>query len=264
MDFHNKTVWITGASSGIGKGLALAFADNGANVIISARNEKNLKEVKSACKNPDKVKILPLDLADFSSFQEKAKIANSFFNGIDILVNNGGISQRSYAVDTELKVDQQIFEVNYFGTIALTKIVLPYFISKKQGQIVVISSIMGKLGTPLRSAYAASKHALHGFFDSLRAELYNDHIAVTIICPGYVNTNVSKNALTADGSKHNLDDEGNANGMSADAFAKKALKIIFKEKQEAIIAGTKDTMAVYLKRFFPSILAKVVRKVNVT
>lgn len=264
MDFINKTVWITGASSGIGKGLALAFANNGASVILSARNEKNLKEVKSACKNPDKVKILPLDLADFSSFQEKAKIANSFFNGIDILVNNGGISQRSYAVDTELKVDQQIFEVNYFGTIALTKIVLPYFISKKQGQIVVISSIMGKLGTPLRSAYAASKHALHGFFDSLRAELYNDHIAVTIICPGYVNTNVSKNALTADGSKHNLDDEGNANGMSADTFAKKVLKIIYKEKQEAVIAGTKETMAVYLKRFLPSILAKVVRKVNVT
>jgi len=264
MNFHNKTVWITGASSGIGKGLALAFSKQGANIIISARNEVKLKEVKSVCKNPDRVQILPLDLADFSTFQEKTKAANNFFNGIDILINNGGISQRSYAVDTELKVDQQIFEVNYFGTIALTKTVLPYFISKKQGQIVVISSIMGKLGTPLRSAYAASKHALHGFFDSLRAELYNDHIAVTIICPGYVNTNVSKNALTADGSKHNLDDEGNANGMSADTFAKKALKVIYKQKQEVIIAGTKETMAVYLKRFFPSILAKVVRKVNVT
>ncbi len=264
MNFNNKIIWITGASSGIGKGLALAFSEQGANIIISSRNKQKLIEVKAVCKNPERVKILPLDLADFSSFKEKTKTANNFFNGIDILINNGGISQRSYAVDTELKVDQQIFDVNYFGSIALTKAVLPYFISKKSGQIVVISSIMGKLGTPLRSAYAASKHALHGFFDCLRAELYRDNIKVTIICPGYVNTNVSKNALTADGSKHNKDDAGNANGMSPDVFAKKALKSISKQKKEVVIAGIKETAAVYLKRFFPSILAKVVRKVNVT
>ena len=264
MNFANKTVWITGASSGIGKGLALAFASYGANIILSARNEQKLKEVKAACKNPDKVQILPLDLADFSTFKEKAKTATSFFNGIDILVNNGGISQRSYAVDTELKVDQQIFEVNYFGTIALTKAVLPYFIAKKKGQIVVISSIMGKLGTPLRSAYAGSKHALHGFFDSLRAELHNDNIKVTLICPGYVNTNVSKNALTADGSKFEELDEATANGLSSEEFASKALKVIDRQKREAIIAGAKEKAAVYLKRFFPSVLANVIRKVNVT
>ena len=264
MNFDNKTVWITGASSGIGKGLAFAFSNSGANVILSARNKSKLIEVKSICKDPDKVQIFPLDLADFSSFEEKAKTANNFFNGIDILVNNGGISQRSYAVDTELKVDQQIFEVNYFGTIALTKAVLPYFISKKNGQIVVISSIMGKLGTPLRSAYAGSKHALHGFFDSLRAELYHDNIKVTIICPGYVNTNVSKNALTADGSKFEELDEATANGLSPEEFANKALKVISKQKREVIIAGAKEKAGVYLKRFFPSVLANVIRKVNVT
>ena len=131
MNFDNKTVWITGASSGIGKGLALAFSNSGANIIISARNEQKLKEVKAACKNPDKVQILPLDLVDFSTFKEKVKTANNFFNGIDILVNNGGISQRSYAVDTELKVDQQIFEVNYFGTIALNKGCFALFYFKK-------------------------------------------------------------------------------------------------------------------------------------
>ena len=264
MGFQNKTIWITGASSGIGKGLALAFADKGANVILSARNEQKLNEVRSACKDPKKVQILPLDLTDFSSFEEKAKIAFKSFNGIDILVNNGGISQRSYATETELKVDQQIFEVNYFGTIALTKIVLPYFISRKGGQIVVISSIMGKLGTPLRSAYAASKHALHGFFDSLRAELYHDNIKVTIICPGYVSTNVSKNALTADGSKFDEMDEATANGLTPEEFANKALKAIEKQKREVIISGAKEKAAVYLKRFFPSVLANVIRKVNVT
>jgi len=264
MNFNNKTIWITGASSGIGKGLAIAFSEHDVNIILSSRNKEKLEEVKAACKNPDRVRVLPLDLADLSLFDEKVKTALGFFNGIDILINNGGISQRSYAIETDLKVDQQIFDINYFGTIALTKAILPHFVARKRGQIVVISSIMGKIGTPLRSAYAASKHALHGFFDSLRAELYNDNVSVTIICPGYVNTNVSKNALTADGSKHNMDDEGNTNGLAPDIFAKKAIKAISKQKQEVVIGGAKEVMAVYLKRFFPLILSNIVRKVNVT
>ncbi len=264
MNFNNKTIWITGASSGIGKGLAIEFSNYDVNIILSSRSEEKLEEVKAACKNPDRVKVLPLDLADFSLFDEKVKTAISFFDGVDILINNGGISQRSYAIETDLKVDQQIFEINYFGTIALTKAILPHLVAKKSGQIVVISSIMGKLGTPLRSAYAASKHALHGFFDSLRAELFSDNIAVTLICPGYVNTNVSKNALTADGSKHNIDDEGNTNGLPPNIFAKKAIKAIFKQKQEVVIGGAKEVMAIYMKRFFPSILSNIVRKVNVT
>jgi len=264
MNFNNKTIWITGASSGIGKGLALELSNYDVNIILSSRNEEKLKEVKAACKNPDRVKVLPLDLVDFSLFDEKVKTAISFFGGIDILINNGGISQRSYAIKTDLKVDQQIFDINYFGTIALTKALLPHFINKKSGQVVVISSVMGKLGTPLRTAYAASKHALHGFFDSLRAELYHDKIAVTLICPGYVNTNVSLNALSADGSKYNKDDQGNINGMTPNVFAKKAIKVIYKQKQEVVIGGLKEVMAVYLKRFFPSLLSKIIRKVNVT
>ena len=264
MFYKNKTIWITGASSGIGKALALAFSKEGANIILSARNEQKLNEVKEQCTNPDKVKILPLDLTDFSSFNEKVISAIQFFDGIDILVNNGGVSQRSLAIETQFKVDQQIFEVNYFGTIGLTKELLPHFIKKQNGQIVVISSVMGKLGTPLRSAYAASKHALHGFFDSLRAEIFNKNIDVTIICPGYVITDVSKNALTGDGSKFNKMDEATAKGLQPEELAKKALNAISKKKQEVIIAGSKETAAIYLKRFFPKLLSKIVRKVNVT
>ncbi len=264
MFYKNKTIWITGASSGIGKALALAFLTEGANIILSARNEQKLNEVKEQCTNPDKVKILPLDLTDFSSFNEKVISAIQFFDGIDILVNNGGVSQRSLAIETQFKVDQQIFEVNYFGTIGLTKELLPHFIKKQNGQIVVISSVMGKLGTPLRSAYAASKHALHGFFDSLRAEIFNKNIDVTIICPGYVITDVSKNALTGDGSKFNKMDEATAKGLQPEELAKKALNAISKKKQEVIIAGSKETAAIYLKRFFPKLLSKIVRKVNVT
>ncbi len=264
MKLKDKTIWVTGASSGIGKALSLAFSDQGANVIISSRNEPELEKVKSLCKNPDRVKILVLDLTDYNSFTKKAELAAGFFNGIDILINNGGVSQRSYAIDTKLEVDQKIFDVNYFGTIGLTKAVLPFFIKQGTGYFVVISSIMGKLGTPLRSAYAGSKHALHGFFDSLRAELFNKNIGVTIICPGYVNTNVSKNALTGDGSKFNKMDGATEKGLDPDDFAQKAIKAIKAEKREVIIAGTRESTAVFLKRFFPGILAKVIRKVNVT
>lgn len=264
MRAKNKTIWITGASSGIGKALAVAYSKKDVNLILSSRNEQKLKEVKALCKTPESVRVLPLDLTDFSSFEKKVKMALEFFEGIDVLINNGGISQRAMAAKTDLKVDQQIFDVNYFGSIGLTKILLPHLIQQQNGQIVVISSVMGKLGTPLRTAYAASKHALHGFFDSLRAELYNDHIAVTIICPGYVNTNVSLNALRADGSKYDKNDQATVNGMMPDVFAEKAIKAISKQKEEAVIGGAKEVMGVYLKRFFPAILSKAIRKVNVT
>jgi short-subunit dehydrogenase len=264
MNFKNKTIWITGASSGIGKALAIAFSNYDANLILSARSEKKLFDVKEACKHSDKVEVLTLDLADHNTFNSKVELAMEFFDGVDILINNGGISQRSLAIETQLGVDQRIFNVNYFGTIALTKALLPHFISKKNGQIVVISSVMGKFGTPLRTAYAGSKHALHGFFDSLRGEIHDKNIKVTIICPGYVNTEVSNNALTADGSKYNINDEGNANGMAPSVFANKALKVIYNQKQEVVIAGFKESSAAYMKRFFPGILSRIVQKVSVT
>ncbi len=264
MNFANKTIWITGASSGIGAALTIAFSNYDANLIISSRNEQKLNEVREKCKHPEKVSIIPLDLANFSSLNDKVKVALESFDGIDILINNGGISQRSFAVETALKVDQQIFDVNYFGTVALTKLLLPYFIKKESGQIVVISSVIGKFGTPLRTSYAGSKHALQGFFDSLRAEIHDKNIAVTIICPGYVSTEVSNNALTADGTQYNINDKGNANGMSSDVFAKKALKVISKRKQEAVIGGNLEVLAVYIKRFFPRLLAKMIRKIDVT
>jgi len=264
MNFANKTIWITGASSGIGAALTIAFSNYDANLIISSRNDQKLNEVREKCKHPERVGIIPLDLADFSSLNDKVKEALEIFDGIDILINNGGISQRSFAVETALKVDQQIFDVNYFGTVALTKLLLPYFIKKESGQIVVMSSVIGKFGTPLRTSYAGSKHALQGFFDSLRAEVHDKNIAVTIICPGYVSTEVSNNALTADGTQYNINDKGNANGMSPDVFAKKALRVISKRKQEAVIGGKLEVLAVYIKRFFPRLLSKMIRKIDVT
>jgi short-subunit dehydrogenase len=264
MKFKNKTIWITGASSGIGKAMALAFSNQGANLILSARNEEKLNEVKQECLYPEQVEVLPLDLTNYNSFKEKTNTALTFFDGIDFLINSGGISQRALAKDTELNVDRAIFETNFFGTIGLTKAILPHFLNKKSGQIVIISSVVGKIGTPLRSSYSGSKHALHGFFDSLRAELYDDNISVTLICPGFVNTNVSMNALTGDGSKQNKLDNATAKGLKPDEFAKIALKAIAQKRQEIVIGGFKEKLAVYVKRFFPGLLSNIIRKANVT
>lgn len=264
MNFTNKVVWITGASSGIGKALAIELSHLGAKLILSGRNEEKLREVKQICENSETIKILPLDLEEYTNLGEKAAEAINGFGRIDILVNNGGVSQRSLVKDTAISVDKRIMDINYLGTVALTKAVLPHFIENQSGQFVVTTSIVGKIGTPLRSSYAASKHALHGFFDSLRAENHPHKIAVTIVCPGFVNTNVSVNALTGDGTPQNKMDTATQNGIQPDRFAKKMAKAIFKKKEEVYIAGAKEKLGVYAKRFYPKLLSIMIRKLSVT
>lgn len=262
MTFKDQIVWITGASSGIGKALALEFAQQGAKLILSSRNIDSLNDVKSLCKNPDIIKTLALDLEDYTNFKPIIEKAINCFGKIDILLNNGGISQRSLAVNTDISVDKRIMDINYMGTMSLTKGLLPHLIQNNSGQIVTITSITGKVATPARTSYSASKHALHGFFDSLRSEVYKNNITVTLICPGYVQTNLSHNALVGDGSKQNKADEALEKGIPTDVFAKKLLKGIAKKKNEIIIGGAKETASVYLKRFFPNLLVKLVRNVN--
>ena len=264
MNFTNKVVWITGASSGIGEALAKELAKQGAKLILSARNEEKLIAVKQACENADCIKVLPLDLEDYVSLKSIADKAIKLFGSIDILVNNGGISQRSLVSETSIDVDKRIMDVNYLGTIALTKAILPHFIKIKNGQFVVTTSIVGKIGTPLRSSYAASKHALHGFFDSLRAENYKNNIAITIVCPGFVKTNISINALTGSGFPQNKMDKATDNGIEPERFAKIMAKAIDKKKQEVYIAGAKEKLGVYTKRFYPKLLSKMIRKLPVT
>jgi dehydrogenase/reductase SDR family protein 7B len=264
MNFTNKVVWITGASSGIGKALALELSKQNAKLVLSARNESKLSEVRNSCSHPNQVLVLPLDLGNIDSFNSKMKEVISAFGKIDILVNNGGISQRSLVKDTTISVDKQLMNINYIGTVALTKTVLPHFIENKQGQFVVTTSIVGKIGTPLRSSYAASKHALHGFFDSLRAENHKNNIAVTLVCPGFVNTNVSINALTGDGSPQNKMDTATQNGIEPNRFAKIMAKAMYKKKEEVYIAGAKEKLGVYVKRFFPKLLSTMIRKLSVT
>ena len=264
MSFSNKVVWITGASSGIGKALALELSNNNAKLILSSRKKEELELVKSECKNPNNIVIIPLDLEDYTNLKPIVDKAISSFKKVDILVNNGGVSQRSLVKDTLISVDKRIMDINYLGTVALTKHLLPHFIENNSGHFVVTTSIVGKIGTPLRSSYAASKHALHGFFDSLRAENHKNNVAVTLVCPGFVNTNVSINALTGDGSPQEKMDIATQNGIAPKRFAVLMVKAIRKKKEEVYIAGAKEKLAVFVKRFYPKLLSKMIRKLSVT
>ena len=263
MRYKGKIVWITGASSGIGESLAYEMAKAGATLILSSRKVVGLERVQNNCKKyHPAIHIQPLDLEQHDALSVVAQKVLTQFGKIDILVNNGGISQRSFAKDTIFEVDKRLMDINYLGIIALTKAVLQSMVAKKSGQIVTVSSLTGVFETPYRSAYAATKHALHGFMDSLRAELINDNIMVTIISPGFVKTNVSINAFTGDGSSQNTMDSRQESGMDVTVFAQKMFKAIDKKKKVPYIGG-KEVIMVYIKRFMPWLYYRMIAKVNV-
>ena len=261
--FEDKVVWVTGASSGIGEQIAIQTASQGAKVILSARNVEKLEELKSKLPNPDEHMIVQLDLADSSNFEGLVGSVTERFGRIDYLFNNGGISQRSEVHETPLEVDRRIMEVNYFGNIALTKAVLPVFRKQKSGHFVVISSIAGKFGFFLRSAYSASKHALHGFYESLLLEEEKNNIYVTIACPGKINTQISVNALNAKGTSHGVMDHNQETGMSAEECVNQLISAVNSNKKEVLI-GKKEIKAVKLKRFMPNLFWKVIKKQSAT
>jgi len=220
--FKNKVVWITGASSGIGEAMAIACAQQGAKLVLSARREDELLRVARACNvTTERILILPFDLTSISEFEHYTNKVIQYFGEIHFLFNNGGFSQRSEAVSTP--------------------------------------SIAGKFGFYLRSSYSAAKHALHGFYESLRLENEKKGIRVTIVCPGKIKTNISLNALTKDGSKHNRMDESHEQAMSAEECAKQIIKAVIYNKEEVLIGG-KELKAVALKRFFPRLFSRIIRK----
>lgn len=259
-EFKDKVIWITGASSGIGEALALEFAKREARLILSARRSDELKRVGDLTKLPElDLMILPFDLSDTSNASGLAAQVMNKFGRIDILINNGGFSQRSKASETSEAIDRQLMEVNFFSYINLTKAVLPYMKRQKSGQLIIISSIAGKFGFFLRSSYSAAKHALHGFFDSLRLETEKEGIKTLIVCPGKIKTMVSHNAVTADGKAHDQLDPSHAEAMSAEECANHIIKAVLKNKEEIYIGG-KEIWMVHIKRFFPALFGRLVRK----
>lgn len=263
MNYQDKVVWITGASSGIGEALAHEFAAQGAKLVLSARRADVLEAVRLQCANPDRHFVLPLDMTDSESLPAHVQNVLDHFGHIDVLVNNAGISQRSLIKDTSLAVDRKVMELDFFGPVALTKAVLPSMLQRGQGHLVAVSSVVGLVATPYRSAYAAAKHAIIGFYDALRAEVHDNGLQVSVLIPGFVRTNVSLSAVTADGSAHGIVDPQQETAMPAATFAERAVAALAKGEERIIIAG-KEKVAIWLGRLSPALLSRVIRRVKVT
>jgi short-subunit dehydrogenase len=257
--FENKVVWITGASSGIGEALAYTFAKQNAKLILSARRVEELERVAANCQLPTaNLFILPMDVSKHDEIEAKAQLALSHFGEIDILINNAGLSHWSKIKDMTIDVLKKIMDTNFLGGVALTKAVLPSMLEKKKGHIVVVSSILGKIVTHKQAAYNASKHALHGFFDTLRAEYGGNGIKVLIVCPGFVNTNVAKNSLDRSGNPIGKNNKMIETGLDPLYVADKILQAIQNNKEEILLAGTKEKFGVLLKRFAPGLFSKFI------
>ncbi len=262
--YREKVVFVTGASSGIGKDIAILLAKKGAHLILSALSKEELEEVKEVCiPNAASCHILPADFSKPKEVQQIAEKAKGLHRRIDVLILNAGVSQRSFIHETAFETHQKIFQINYFSNVQIINSLLPLMLEKSSGYIAVTSSIVGKFGFPLRSAYSASKHALQGFFETLRLEYWKHNIHVSIIIPGRVNTNISVNAISGDGKNHGKMDEGQAGGMPSELCAKKYLKAIEKQKRETFVGG-KEILMVHIKRLLPSLFNKLAKKIKPT
>ena len=262
MDFKGKTIWITGAASGMGKALAIELVGAGNKLVLSDRDAEGLKLTVNAAENKGSACYpIVLDMSDSDAIYKAAEEVIQKGYKIDALYQFAGISQRSKAVETPLENDRKIMEINFFGVVALTKALLPHIIENGGGQLAAASSLVGKFGFPYRSAYAASKHALHGFFESVVAENHQQHIRVSMIIGGRINTNISKFAIDKDGKEHGKMDPGLANGISADRAAKQIVRGLRKEKAEIPVGGN-ELLILKIKRFLPGLHRKIVRKIN--
>tara|TARA_R110002124_G_scaffold43823_7_gene134509 strand:- start:2562 stop:3419 length:858 start_codon:yes stop_codon:yes gene_type:complete len=254
--FENQVVWITGASSGIGEALAKAFAGSGARVVLSARNVAELQRVQTEClaagAEAGKLLVLPLDVLDYDALPAAVAAVNEAFGRIDLLINNAGTSQRSFCLETELQVYRTLFELNVIAQIALTKAVLPVMVEQGSGHILVTASVAGKVGAPLRTGYCAAKHAVMGFFDSLRTEVAHLGIKVSTIVPGFIRTNIGANALTGTGARTGVEDADIEAGMDANECAALILQGIAGGIEEIAVGSGPEMGLLELKREDPT------------
>lgn len=260
VNFTGQVVWITGASSGIGEALARDLARRGARLVLSSRRHGELERIRRTLARPDDHLVATLDLAQPSTFEATVAVVLERYGRIDVLVNNGGVSQRALALDAAPEVERALMEVDYFGPVALTKAVLPSMRSRGAGRVVVVSSVMGYVGTPGRSTYAAAKHALHGYFDSLRAEIWREGIGVTLVCPGYVKTAVSDNAVGPTGRRHGRTDATHQTGITAEKCAAAIVRAIAADREEVYVG--REAYAIFVKRFFPWLYSRIVRRMK--
>ena len=257
------SVWITGASSGIGEACAYRYAEEGARLVLTSSSVNRLEPVAARCRElgATEVNILPYDLTYLDGIDTLTDKAWDAMKGIDIVMLNAGISQRTNVEDTSMEMVRKIMEINYFAPVAIAKRLLPKMVGRGYGKIAVTTSIAGRFGFPLRCGYSSSKFALYGFFETLQAEYYEKGIRVTLVCPGRVQTNISRYALDKGGKPHGVMDPGQAGGMTAEAAARVITRAIAKEKKEVLV-GRKELLMVYIKRFFPGLCAMLARKIK--
>jgi short-subunit dehydrogenase len=257
------SVWITGASSGIGEACAYRYAEEGARLVLTSSSVNRLEPVAARCRElgATEVSILPYDLTCLDGIEALTDKAWDAMKGIDIVMLNAGISQRTNVEDTSMDMVRKIMEINYFAPVAIAKCLLPKMVGRGYGKIAVTTSIAGRFGFPLRCGYSSSKFALYGFFETLQAEYYEKGIRVTLVCPGRVQTNISRYALDKGGKPHGVMDPGQAGGMTAEAAARVITRAIAKEKKEVLV-GRKELLMVYIKRFFPGLCATLARKIK--
>ncbi|NLJ44757.1 MAG: SDR family NAD(P)-dependent oxidoreductase [Bacteroidales bacterium] len=262
--FLGKVVWVTGASSGIGEALVYKFAELGARLIISSNDITGLERVREACgDNSGNVSCAAFDLSETSDIEALVEQQVRREGRIDYLLNLGGISQRARIEETPIWLDRKIFEINYFGTIALIKAVLPHMIRRKSGHILATSSITGRFGFPLRSAYSASKQAIHGFIETLYLENKRNNIRASVIIPGRVRTQISFHALDKEGREHGKMDDGQANGLLPEQAADIIIKGITKDKRE-ILVGKGELFLLYIRRICPWLFFRIADKIKST
>lgn len=260
--YKDKTIVITGASSGIGESLLRELAKVPCTIFIGARSADKLQKLKSELESDGtKIHVLDLDLSNSESLKAACSALQSKTNSIDLLINNGGISQRGYAIDTDYSVVERIMKVNFMGAVEWTSLCMPLLQRSNDPQITVISSVVGEYGFPLRSSYSASKKALVGYFESMQLEPNSPF--VSIVSPGRILTNISLSALEADGSQHGKMDQGQDKGISSEKAAKLILKGTRKKKYNIFI-GKGEILLIYIKRYIPPLFRYIAKRVSAT
>lgn len=258
--FRNQWTLITGASSGIGEAMAYVLATKGANLILCARRKSELERVEQRCQILGiKTLIIP---SDISTSAGRLEVVNQIsIHQIQLygLINNAGISQRALTLQTSEEVNRQIMEINFFAPILLTNLLQKYMVP--EARIIAVSSMTGLLGFPLRSSYAASKHAINGYFESMQLE--KTPFYITIACPGRIKSNISLHALHADGNEHAQMDDGQEKGMNTFRCAEKIIRAA-ENKRKLILVGRKELLLYYIKKFFPSLFYKIASNIQST
>lgn len=260
LDLRGKNVWITGASSGLGEALAHAFAARGARLLLSGRRKEQLEGVARAT-GADVAEVLAFDLADLDGLSAHADEALARMGRIDVMVHNAGLGERALVAESAFEVDRRLMEVNFLAPVALTKRVLPSMLAAQRGAFVVVSSVLGLLSVKRRAAYCASKHALHGYFNALRAEVDDQGLRVLLVCPGHIDSAFSRNALEADGRPHGVDDPGTRAGMPARVCAERAVRALLRGEEE-IYPARWESLGVYLNRFAPSLMRRAAARLK--